>query len=308
MELAADPLGGRTNICPRCRKDLTENVRTHLYGCAKLPAEVRLRAQALREAAHLWPRLEPRDTAHALGIRARRRRSHTSTAAGSSPTSPGGVQRAGLAHHLIDLRDVLLFEGDLLPGVFFEPHALVHYEREQVVVLAKGCALVIQRFTQDLGDVVFVGLDQLADVERRMAAERRHVFAGHGRMVHTLRGLVAHPADDRNTRVAEDHQRVMQIADHARELELQNGIETAYDFLGIDLVMFTGHDVLPRGGCGFSTQEYALKRDARPVCGRDHRVVEPGRVEVRTPTTFVVPGQLEMVALSRHASSDTPDT
>src|SRR2546427_4289426 len=50
-EMAADPLGGRTNICPRCRKDLTENVRTHLYGCAKLPVEVRLRAQALREAA-----------------------------------------------------------------------------------------------------------------------------------------------------------------------------------------------------------------------------------------------------------------
>jgi hypothetical protein len=72
------------------------------------------------------------------------------------------VQLAGLAHHLIDLRDVLLFEGDLLPGVFFEPHALVHYEREQVVVLAKRCALVIQRFTQDLGDVVFVGLDRLA--------------------------------------------------------------------------------------------------------------------------------------------------
>src|SRR5678815_4135282 len=78
---------------------------------------------------------------------------------------------------------------------------------------------------RDRGDVMFVGLDQLADVERRMAAERRHVFAGHGRMVHTLRGLVAHPADDWNTRVAEDHQRVMHIADHARELELQNGIE-----------------------------------------------------------------------------------
>jgi hypothetical protein len=51
-ELAADPLGGgRTNLCPRCRKDLTENVRAHLYGCAKLSAEVRLRAHALREAA-----------------------------------------------------------------------------------------------------------------------------------------------------------------------------------------------------------------------------------------------------------------
>src|SRR6266566_5079539 len=49
--LAADPLGGRTNICPRCRKDLTENVRTHLYGCAKLPAKCGCGAQALREAA-----------------------------------------------------------------------------------------------------------------------------------------------------------------------------------------------------------------------------------------------------------------
>jgi hypothetical protein len=51
MELAADPLDSRTNLCPRCRKDLTENVRTHLYRCAMLPSEVRLRAQAVREAA-----------------------------------------------------------------------------------------------------------------------------------------------------------------------------------------------------------------------------------------------------------------
>src|SRR5262245_50037066 len=51
-ELAADPLGGsRAYQCPRCRKGLTENVRTHLYGCAMLPVEVRLRAQAVREAA-----------------------------------------------------------------------------------------------------------------------------------------------------------------------------------------------------------------------------------------------------------------
>jgi hypothetical protein len=51
-ELAADTLGGgRTNLCPRCRKDLTENVRGHLYGCAMLPSEVRMKAQAVREAA-----------------------------------------------------------------------------------------------------------------------------------------------------------------------------------------------------------------------------------------------------------------
>src|SRR5881397_763591 len=177
---------------------------------------------------------------------------------GTWATSPGGVELAGLAHHFIDLGDVLLLKGDLLARVFLEPHALVHYEREQVVILAKCCALVIQRFTQNLGDVVFVGLDQLADVERRMAAERRYVLAGHGRMVHALRGLVAHPADDRNTRVAEDHQRVMQIAHYARELELQNGIEATDDFLGIDLVVFTGHDALLGSGSRFSIQEYTL--------------------------------------------------
>ena len=51
-ELAADPLGGnRAYQCPRCRKALTEYVRTHVYGCARLPAEVRLMAQAVRQAA-----------------------------------------------------------------------------------------------------------------------------------------------------------------------------------------------------------------------------------------------------------------
>ena len=51
-ELGADPLGGdRAYQCPRCRKALTENVRTHVYGCARLPSEVRLMAQAVREAA-----------------------------------------------------------------------------------------------------------------------------------------------------------------------------------------------------------------------------------------------------------------
>jgi hypothetical protein len=51
-ELAADPLGGgHTVLCPRCRKDLTENARAHVYGCAMLPSEVRLRAKTVREAA-----------------------------------------------------------------------------------------------------------------------------------------------------------------------------------------------------------------------------------------------------------------
>ena len=50
-ELTADLLSGRTHLCPQCRRDLTDNVRSHLYGCAVLPAEVRQKAQTLREAA-----------------------------------------------------------------------------------------------------------------------------------------------------------------------------------------------------------------------------------------------------------------
>src|SRR5262249_16370714 len=51
-ELASDILGeSRTNMCPRCRQDLTEAVRAHLFRCAWLPSEVRLKAKAVREAA-----------------------------------------------------------------------------------------------------------------------------------------------------------------------------------------------------------------------------------------------------------------
>src|SRR5262249_31167555 len=50
-ELAADMIGGRSNLCPKCRKDLTPSTRAHLFGCAVLPAETRRRAQVVREAA-----------------------------------------------------------------------------------------------------------------------------------------------------------------------------------------------------------------------------------------------------------------
>ena len=50
-ELAADPLGGRTNLCPRCRQDLTEHVRAHLYRCLLVPSAVREAAQAVRGSA-----------------------------------------------------------------------------------------------------------------------------------------------------------------------------------------------------------------------------------------------------------------
>jgi len=53
MKLGADPLGGRTNLCPRCRTDLTESVRAHLFSCPVLPAEIQRRTQEVREAAQM---------------------------------------------------------------------------------------------------------------------------------------------------------------------------------------------------------------------------------------------------------------
>lgn len=52
-ELAADPLGGRTNLCPRCRRDLTEGVRAHLFSCVTLPSEIQQRTKEVREAAQI---------------------------------------------------------------------------------------------------------------------------------------------------------------------------------------------------------------------------------------------------------------
>jgi len=50
QELGADLLDNRTNLCPRCRMDLTERLREHLYNCLMLPGEVRRKAWEARAA------------------------------------------------------------------------------------------------------------------------------------------------------------------------------------------------------------------------------------------------------------------
>ena len=50
-ELASDLFSDRENLCPRCRADLIESVRAHLYNCAILPAAVLRRAREAREVA-----------------------------------------------------------------------------------------------------------------------------------------------------------------------------------------------------------------------------------------------------------------
>jgi hypothetical protein len=60
-----DPFGIRSQECPWCHTDLTDRVRAHLYGCAMLPANVRRRAVAARDAARSLVKrsLELRDAA-----------------------------------------------------------------------------------------------------------------------------------------------------------------------------------------------------------------------------------------------------
>lgn len=50
-QLGADLLAHRAYLCPRCRADLTESLRGHLYACDTLPEEMRLRAREARDAA-----------------------------------------------------------------------------------------------------------------------------------------------------------------------------------------------------------------------------------------------------------------
>src|SRR5262245_56289586 len=54
-ELGADMLGGGvTNLCPRCRRDITEGVSAHVFSCVLLPCELRQRAQNVRDAAQIF--------------------------------------------------------------------------------------------------------------------------------------------------------------------------------------------------------------------------------------------------------------
>ena len=66
--VSLDQFGIRSYECPWCHIDLTDSIRAHLYGCAMLPAEVRRRAAAAREAArHLVKQSQQlRDNAEVL--------------------------------------------------------------------------------------------------------------------------------------------------------------------------------------------------------------------------------------------------
>lgn len=67
-ELGGDLLRHRIHLCPRCRVDLTESVRGHLYGCVTLPTELRLMVGDTRDAARklVAQRYQAPDHVHVL--------------------------------------------------------------------------------------------------------------------------------------------------------------------------------------------------------------------------------------------------
>lgn len=66
LELGSDLINNRVHLCPNCRADLTESVRAHLYSCSLLPAELRWRLHAARDAVGKLIRRTASDPADVL--------------------------------------------------------------------------------------------------------------------------------------------------------------------------------------------------------------------------------------------------
>ena len=112
-QLSKDFVGASANRCPKCRRDLTEEIRAHLFSCGMLPAEIRRRAQGAREAAQrlLKESQQLRDRSDVLireaeaGLFAGQRALKEAMASRISPRSdgqifPGDSELAGLMRAL----------------------------------------------------------------------------------------------------------------------------------------------------------------------------------------------------------------
>ena len=168
----------------------------------------------------------------------------------------------GLAQHFVDLVDVRLFLLDQVARVFLERDVLARDEAQELRVMAERHVLGLQRLAQDLADVVLVRLEQRTDRERRMPAEPRHELARPLRVRERLGRFRAEPRDDRNAAVAENHHRIVRVANYARELALENAVQLRDDLLLVD----RGH------GCDFGLVErLAVLAPAEAVRGPQQR-------------------------------------
>src|SRR3984885_11164628 len=77
----------------------------------------------------------------------------------------------GLAQHLADVGDVGGLGRDLGARVFLEHDVAPFHQPHELVVFRQTLFLMGECLAQDLVDVVFVGLEQLSELQRRVAAE-----------------------------------------------------------------------------------------------------------------------------------------
>src|ERR1700722_16903887 len=107
--------------------------------------------------------------------------------------SKGLFDRSRLTHHLADGREMFLFGGDLLAGGFFEQNALTCHQNQQLTVFGQSQMPGFVGFLKNPPYVVPMSLEQLSDLERRMAAQRGPVLPRLDRVHARFVGLTQQP-------------------------------------------------------------------------------------------------------------------
>ena len=106
---------------------------------------------------------------------------------------------------------------------------------QQLLVELERRALGVERLAQHRRDVVLVAVEQRADGERGIGTERGDPFAELLSVRHRFLGLRAQPRHDRNAAEAEDEERVVRVAHHARKLGLEQAVEHIDDRFLVEL-------------------------------------------------------------------------
>jgi hypothetical protein len=85
------------------------------------------------------------------------------------------------------------FLRDQVARVLLQPHVAVARQLEQFAIGVERLVLVLERFPQDVADVVLVRLQQRPDAEAGVTAQPGDQFAGLAGMVQPLLRLLAQP-------------------------------------------------------------------------------------------------------------------
>ena len=128
-----------------------------------------------------------------------------------------------------------LLRADRGAGELLERHAAALGKGEESRVERDAMAFVHEHLLHHLVDGIMMGSDQLADTEGDTTAEARDLLAGRDRVCERFGGLFAHPRDDGDACVSEDHERVLRVPDRARKLQLDDLVEDLRRLVAIEL-------------------------------------------------------------------------